>query len=199
MKIAKKKLNEIEKRIDKLNKLEIALDNFDGYVISITRLTVIKYLCRDCLAMIEFAYFISNKVNSRIKYSEDNISLETQINESLQLMKNMITDFTNNLNFESTTLRKLDVLRKEIKDYQNIIEKKKWSDIRIIQNWDILLIEESISCFVHFDRPEMGYQLAKSFTEKYNARFGTGLLPESLECLKEINSYWKDYLYKLKK
>jgi len=40
----------------------------------------------------------------------------------------------------------------------------------------------------------MGYKLAKSYAEKYNARFGSGLIPESLEYLKNINYYWTDYL-----
>ena len=201
MKIDKKRITEIEKRIFKLKNLENELDNFDGYLISITRLTVIKYLCRDCLAMVEFAYFISNKVNSRIKYLEDDISLETPITESLQLMKKIITDFTktNTLHIEIATLKNLDILRHKIKNYQNTIESRKWTDIRIIKNWDIFIIEEAISCFIHLDFPEMGYKLAKSYTEKYNMNFGSGLIPESLEYLKEINNYWIDYLNKLKK
>lgn len=51
----KEKMNlsvkEIKKRIDKLEILTEELENFDGFAIRITRLTVIKYLCRDELAM----------------------------------------------------------------------------------------------------------------------------------------------------
>lgn len=199
MRIDKKKLKEIEKRIDKLKNLEKELENFNGTSISITKLTVLKFLCKDYSAMIEFAYFISNKVTNKIKYSEDNASLETPINESMELMKKIITDFSNTqiLSIESTSFKKLDILRHIITDYQNKIEKKKWSDIRIIQNWDILLIEEAISCFIYFDIPSMGYKLARSYTEKYNPRFGSGLIPESLKSLIEVNNYWKSYLIKL--
>ena len=200
MKIDLKRITEIEKRISKLKKIEKELINFDGYVISITRLTVIKYLCRDCLAMLEFAYFVSKKINSRLNYLEDDISLEIPINESLQLMKIIINDFTktNTLNIEITTLKKLEILRHKIKNYQNKIESKKWTDIRIIKNWNIFIVEEAISCFIYLDFPEQGYKLAKSYTEKYNMKFGSGLIPESLEYLKEINIYWINYLNKLK-
>ena len=201
MRIDEKKIIDIEKRISKLKNLEKELDSLDGYAISITRLTVIKYLCRDCLAMVEFAYFISHKVSNRMKYIEDDISLKTSIAESLELMEKVITNFTKTgtLNIEIATLKKLELLSHKIKNYQNKIESKKWTNIRIIKNWDIFIIEEAISCFIHLDFPEMGYKLAKSYTEKYNARFGSGLIPESLEYLKEINCYWIGYANKLRK
>lgn len=194
-----KNIKEIERRIVKLNKLEIELNNFDGRAIPVTRLTILKYLCRDCLAMLEFAYFISNKVTNRLEYSEDNILLQRPINESLQLMKKTISDFVNNGGVERDTQTKLFVLQKKIIDHQNTIETQKWSDVRIIHDWNILLIEEAISCFLNSEHPQLAYRLARSYTEKHNSRFGTGLVPESLEYLKEVNIYWQDYLCKLKK
>ena len=185
----------IKKRISKLKILENELNNFDGYVISITKLTVIKYLCRDSLAMAKFAYFISKKVNNQINYTENDISLKNPIIEGLELMKSIINiTKSDTLNIDKTSLNKLGILNHKIKDYQNKIESKKWADIRIIKNWDIFIIEEAISCFTHSDSPEMGYKLAKSYTEKYNANFGSGLIPESLEYVKEINYYWINYL-----
>jgi len=197
----RKKIKEIEKRISKLKNLEKELVEFDGNAISITKLTVIKYLCRDCLAMVKFAYFISSKVINRIEYIDDDILLKTPITESLQLMEKIIIDFTktSTLNIDKETKKKLEILNRKIREYQNKIESKKWTDIRIIKNWDIFIIEEGISCFMYLDFPEMGYKLARSYTEKYSARFGSGLIPESLEYLKEINNYWIDYLNNLKR
>lgn len=107
------KIKEIEKRIHKLNSLEKSLENFNGHSISITRLTVIKYLCKDYLAMLEFSYFIANKVKTNIKYSEDNASLKTYIEYSIKLMEKVLTDFlqTKILNLENASLIKLDELK----------------------------------------------------------------------------------------
>ncbi|MBL4651659.1 MAG: hypothetical protein JKY53_02185 [Flavobacteriales bacterium] len=194
-----KRILNIKKRISKLQNLEKELDNFDGYAISITKLTVIKYLCQDSSAMIKFAYFVSQKVNNQINYTENDISLKEPIAEILELMKRIINNFTKTeaVIIEKTTLNKIGILNQKIKDYQNKIESKKWTDIRIINNWDIFIIEEAISCFMYSDFPEIGYKLAKSYAEKYNASFGSGLIPESLEYLKEINYYWIDYLNKI--
>jgi hypothetical protein len=191
-----KRLFNIKKRISKIQNLEKELDNFDGYAISITKLTVLKYLCRDSFAMIKFAYFISQKVINQINYTENDISLKKSIEEILELMKKGITNLTktDTVNIEITTLNKIEILNHKIKDYQNKIESKKWTDIRIIKNWNIFIIEEAISCFMHSDFPVMGYKLAKSYTEKYNASYGSGLIPESLEYLKDINYYWINYL-----
>jgi len=189
----------IKKRVSKLQSLEKELENFDESAISITKLTVLKYLCRDSLAMIKFAYFISQKVINRINYTENDISLKKTIVESLELMKKGITNFskTETECIEKTVLNKIEILNHKIKNYQNKIDRKKWTDVRIITNWDILIIEEAISCFIHSDFPEMGYKLAKSYTEKYNASFDTGLIPESLGYLQEINCYWIDYLIEI--
>lgn len=189
----------IKKRISKLQSLEKELENFDGYAISITKLTVLKYLCRDSFAMMKFAYFISQKVINRINYNENDISIKNTIDESVELMKKGIINFskTETKSIEKTVLNKIEILNHKIKNYQSKIDRKKWTDVRIIKNWDIFIIEEAISCFIHSDFPEMGYKLAKYYTEKYNSSFGTGLIPESLVYLQEINYYWVNYLIEI--
>jgi len=59
---------EIKKRIDKLEMLNKELEEFDGFAIRITRLTVLKYLCRDKLAMCGYALELAKKTKKRIEY-----------------------------------------------------------------------------------------------------------------------------------
>jgi len=57
----------------------------------------------------------------------------------------------------------------------------------------ILMIEEAIDCFLDNDDPKTGYTLARTYTEKYEPGYGTGLIPESLDYLTDIIKYWKGY------
>ena len=68
------------------------------------------------------------------------------------------------------------------------------SVIRTIHSIDLLVIEDSICCMLYPDNvPYIAYKLAKNYTEKYNPRYGTGLIPESAPLLEDILSFWKEF------
>jgi len=73
---------EVKKRVQKLEKLESELQNFHGWAIKITRLTVIKYLC-----LCGFAAYISKKVEPEIVYSEESKNVREDIEKALHLMQ----------------------------------------------------------------------------------------------------------------
>ena len=64
--------------------------------------------------------------------------------------------------------------------------------IRTIESTDVLVIEDSIHCMLYADDASYWtYKLARDYTERYNSRYGTGLIPESIPMLEEIISFWK--------
>jgi len=83
-------IKEIKKRVDKLKLLNKELEKFDGFAIRITRLTILKYLCRDRLAMCDYALMIAKKTKPRIEYKENEEDIKKVVNLSLKLMTILI-------------------------------------------------------------------------------------------------------------
>ena len=61
-----------------------------------------------------------------------------------------------------------------------------------------MIIEEALACFLNPDDPRKAYDLARSYAEKYNSSYGSGLIPESLAYLRDIIYFWENYFEKMK-
>jgi hypothetical protein len=196
MKLDNISIKEIAKRVTKLNSLEKELSNFRGFSISITKLTILKFLCNDSFSMCQFAYYLSLKIEDKIQIYDREENLKNIITDSLRIMKNIIKDakLDSRFGINNNHINALKEISITLRDSQNEIKKLKWSNIRLIHNWNVFLLEQAIDCYIYSDQPEMGYKLAKSYTERYEPSFGTGLIPDSLESLKEINQFWNAYL-----
>jgi len=196
MQVNKKTVREIKKRVDKLKKLEEELKNLSNrWAIDITRLTIIKYLCRDPLAMIAYAYFLANKISPLIEYKEKEVPLKKIVEESIALMKKILDKSfqQEQLLFEETDKKQLWNLCYQLQRSQNTVEKRGWNHIRVITNWRIMMIEQTLECFIHHENPKKGYELSKYYTEKYDSSYGTGLIPKSLEYLQDVVHFWVGY------
>ena len=199
MEISKKTLGEIQQRVEKLRQLEEELIGYNGLSISITRLTILKSLCKDSLAMCEFAYEISKKTKPRIIYKEENKKVEKVVNESIKVMGRIIkaSKLQNKLIIAKDEENQINQLSRELWKYQDEIIKVKWSNVRIVKDREIILIEESLDCFKYSEDPKRGYDLGRSYTERYNPSQGTGLISESQEYVKEIREFWEKYYKRL--
>ena len=62
-----------------------------------------------------------------------------------------------------------------------------------ITNMNLFIVELGIKCFL-FEDERAGYELGRQYSEKYNASYGTGLIPESLSNVQNIVRFWKNYL-----
>ena len=68
--------------------------------------------------------------------------------------------------------------------FQNTHEHQRWGPVRIIQNWDLLLVEEGLDLYLGQRRsPTDGYRLAADDCKHYEPRFGTDLNGPSRERL----------------
>ena len=79
--------------------------------------------------------------------------------------------------------RLLDRLR----DFQNEFDQQRWGPVRLIHNWNLMLIEQALEIWLRYsDRPEVGYKLAADYCQNYEPRYGNGLNGPSTTKIEEI-------------
>ncbi len=66
--------------------------------------------------------------------------------------------------------------------------------VRIIRSKDLLVAEEALRAILRpAEAPTWLYQAARDYSERYNARYGTGLIPESAPMVEEIAGFWRKH------
>jgi hypothetical protein len=64
----------------------------------------------------------------------------------------------------------------------------------MIHSTEVLLIEYALSCLLQpTASADWGYRLARQYAERYNSRYGTGLIPESAPMVEDIADFWCQY------
>ena len=53
------------------------------------------------------------------------------------------------------------------------------------------MVETALECVLHpCASSDLGYRLARQYAERYNPRYGTGLIPESAPMVENIADFW---------
>jgi hypothetical protein len=75
--------------------------------------------------------------------------------------------------------------------YKNI----PYGAVRIIECWEAMLVETALRCILTpHDSARLGYELARDYVERYDPRYGTGLIPASAEPLEDVIGFWRAYV-----
>ncbi len=175
------------KGLQKLKQIEVDLQHGETYF-SITRLLVLKKLCKNPDARHNFAKFLCCRTYKACKIDK-NITKEMKsiVEESLKQMEMLITN-------NKLSKKKLETIYNQLIAYQNQTRSGHFGvQIRTINNNNIFIIEHGIKCFLNEDE-RSGYEAGRHYSERYNSRYGTGLIPESLPFVKDIVEFWKNYL-----
>jgi hypothetical protein len=146
----------------------------------ITRLTVVKAACKDPATAARFVLFLvrSSQPDAKEPYQR---LVSRAIREVRRCLKSAppVPD---------------DSFRKALADLrysQSEIEHHRWADIRIIHSKEALLAEYALCCLAYPEQPEhWAYQAARAFAEKYDPRYGTGLLPVSAPAVESMARFW---------
>ena len=78
------------------------------------------------------------------------------------------------------TPNSLWALLSDVRAIQNTYRNQAWGPVRIIHSTEVLLIEYALSCLLQpTASADWGYHLARQYAERYDSRYGTGLIPES--------------------
>ena len=68
------------------------------------------------------------------------------------------------------------ILHDRLREFQNEHQRQKWVSVRVVHNWNLLLVEEALAiCIWYANSPVHGYTLASDYFRNYDPRYGTSL------------------------
>jgi len=181
---------QVRKFIDAANALR---DGSASYY-SITKLTSLKTLCKNHQVAVEFVAYLAITIYQRMladscpKYTEpsDWIRYKDIIGKAVQIIQKYLGDSQN------ISPSALWEIRREVEAVQVYKGKEIWGHpIRTIYSVEVLVIEDALRCIMEpANASYWAYQTARDYTERYNSRFGTGLILESVPMLDDIIKFW---------
>jgi hypothetical protein len=167
-----------------------------GKHFAITRLTVIKNLCREWEEAAHFAVYIAQRARERIEEETPPEGSNRQNWEHHeQVMDRAIAEMERALNNPLIDPKpELKVLLGEIVAEQNEFTELEDGPVRIISNRYLLVVEDALRCFVSRSTAyHWAYQAARNYSERSGSRFGTGLNEESAPMVEDIVRFWCSY------
>jgi hypothetical protein len=193
----KKPPSSTSKAVPKIRQLaRIATDLHEGASFNITRLTTLKSLCEDATAAARFAVHLAQLTHKKMREKACLFHLDPQhweyykqvVDEAIRQMQRYI---------EHPTQEAADLVQawlSDVRALQNTYRNQGWGSVRIIHSTEVLLIEYALSCLLQpTASADRGYHLARQYAERYNSRYGTGLIPESAPLVEDIADFWCQY------
>ncbi len=78
-------------------------------------------------------------------------------------------------------------LHDRLRDFQNEYENQRWGAVRIVHNWNLMLVEHALAIYLwHTNSPADGYKLAADYCQNYDPQYGNGLNGPSWTKIEEI-------------
>ncbi len=180
----------------KIRKLaRFAADLQDGHAFPVTRLTTIKSLCAEPDAARHFCFYLAQRAwTTMSKQPPPERIGQERWTEYVPLVAEAITQMEHSLHRNASDTEKLRESSVALQRVQNSYKHINWGPVRIIESREVLVVEDAVKCFV---RPVEGaywaYHAARDYAERYDPRYGTGLIPESARMVEEIASFWCQY------
>jgi len=173
---------------------QIAGDLSEGANFSITRLTTLKSLCKDPKLAAHFALYLArhtsrsaNKRSNSVQPSKDEPHNEL-ITRSVERLGTYV---------ERPSDPEREALREVLHDLESVnneYESIPYGVVRIIQDKNVLIMEDAVQCVLSpYSAPSQAYHLARDYAERYDPRYGTGLIPESAPLVMDIVDFWCEY------
>ena len=81
-------------------------------------------------------------------------------------------------------------MESEQKEYK----KSGWNMGRMLKHRDLFLVEECVrSVLRRSEAPFWAYHAARDYVVRFDARYGSGLIPSSAPMVEEIAEFWRKY------
>ena len=193
----KKQPSSTSKVIPKIRQLAtIARELHEGASFNITRLTTLKSLCGDATAAARFALHLAQLTYRRMRDRACPAHLAPEKWEySLQVVDESLRQMQRYL--ENPTEENADLVRAWLSDVRKLHDcyvHQVWGPVRSIDSTEVLLIAYALSyLFQPTVSADWGYRLARQYAERYDTRYGTGLIPESAPLVEDIADFWCQY------
>jgi hypothetical protein len=191
---SRSKTPKVAPKIRRLAQLAVELREGDSF--NITRLTTLKSLCEDADATRQFAVYIAKQTYQKMQERDCPSHIEP---ETWDAYKEMVAKALEHMETyvekpSEQAERALWSIQSEVRGVQNTYKNQQWGPVRIIQSSEVLLIEYALSCLLQpTASADWGYRIAREYSERYNPRYGTGLIPESAPMVEDIADFWCQY------
>lgn len=132
---------------------------------NLTRLTVLKkWFKQQPERLVPFALWVAARAASRKGKTKGEAA--TLFREGSALLKGL-----DQLRPE-LDLAAAERLYDRLRAFQNEYERQRWALVRIVRNWNLLVLEEALAIALgRTNSPEDGYKLAADYCRNYNARY----------------------------
>lgn len=145
----------------------------------LTRLTVLKKWFARPEGLSAFALWVAARAVSR--KGKTSGAAATLFLEARTLLAGL-DEITPKLNRQAAQR-----LHDRLRDFQSEYKNQQWGPVRIVHNWNLLLVEEALSLYLwHGQSPSHGYKLAADYCRHYNPRYGESLNGPSRTKIAEI-------------
>jgi hypothetical protein len=146
---------------------------------NLTRLTVLKKWFDDPGRLPSFAIWVASRASSRKGRTNG---------EVVKLFRQARALLARVSPYAPKRDRKLaKVLHDRLQTFQNEYKNQHWGPVRIIHNWDLMLVERALAIYLwHSDSPAHGYKLAADYCQHYDSHYGNGLNGPSRTKIEEI-------------
>lgn len=151
-------------------------------------MTSIKSLCQDSDPAQAFALFLAVCACRQIEEKAVPARYKEQMDRGIAGMHSFLANPEPERQLELSAL--LGQIAREQDEFRNI----PWTQIRTIHSMKLLVVAKALKSILRpWEAPFWLYQAAKDSTEKYDPRYGTGLIPSSAPMMQEIADFWRDY------
>lgn len=183
----------------KLRKLaQMASDLRRGKSFAITRLLSIKSFCEDPDAATQFAVFLARQAQSILEQkSRPDYIPEDRWADYRRLVTEAIRAMDMYLDTRTKAgAHELHALRRALELLQNQHQPIPYGVARVIENQQALIVETALRIVATpMHAADWGYRIARMYAERYNPRYGTGLIPDSVDAVEEIVDFWCRYYF----
>jgi len=194
---AKKSPSSTAKVIPKIRQLAtLATELREGASFNITRLTTLKSLCEDATAAARFALHLAQLTYRKMREKPCPAHLDP---EKWEYYKQVVDEAIRQMvrYVGKPTEEAADLVRawlSDVRAIQDRYDQQAWGPVRMIQSTEVLLIEYALSSLLQpTASADWGYRLARQYAERYDSRYGTGLIPESAPMVEDIADFWCQY------
>jgi hypothetical protein len=173
---------------------QILADLRQGKSYQITRLTRLKRLYAESEPATQFAAFVAQRSLQRLVEGKppDTVAPErweryiTLATEAVDRMGEYLVEDTPEA--RAALRGQMRALQQAQSTYMHI----PYGAVRIIECWEAMLVETALRCMLTpHDSARLGYELARDYIQRYDPRYGAGLIPESAEPLEEVIGFWR--------
>jgi O6-methylguanine-DNA--protein-cysteine methyltransferase len=175
---------------------QIARDLSEGANFAITRLTTLKSLCEDPQVAAHFAVYLANHTSRRINEMPAPLHLS---NSEWRMHNELVERAVKRLQsyVEGPSDQEREELRESLRELESVndeYESIPYGVVRIIQDKNVLIVEDAVRCVLSaYSAASQAYHLARDYAERYDPRYGSGLIPESAPLVMDIVDFWCDY------